>query len=151
MEQVDIDGYIEVDRRLLMARSIMNTNTGVLMDVNIGDKFVYSYLSSHAKQSNFVGRYIEDSIAHIGASIGISMRRVGNSLKKLEKVGLVVKSKMNRKCDPTAIYNVFALDNFKMYTQKSSKIRDIDGAIQGVEIVFESSQTHIGNDTIIPF
>lgn len=136
MEQVDLGGYIEIDSRLLMARSIKNSTTEILTDLNITDKFIYSYLSSHAKQCSSIGNYVDDSPKNIGMAIGVKIKSVCNSLKKLEEIGLVVKSKTSRKCNLTT-YNVFALNDFKMYTQKSLKIRDKDGNVDGIEIVFE--------------
>lgn len=138
MEQDNLDEGIKLDCRLLMSRSIMNVSTGVLVDLNVADKFVYSYLSSHAKQSNSIGNYVEDSREHICMSLGSKIRTICNSLKKLETVGLIVKSGLSRKYDAITMYNVFVLDDFKMYTKKSSKIRAEDGTIDGIEIVFES-------------
>lgn len=143
MEQDALCGDIEFDRRLLAAKSIMNSSAGVLVDLNVVDKFVYSYLSSRAKQSNFIGNYVEDSPEHIRMAIGSKIRSVCNSLKKLEKVGLIVKSGLSRKHDSITMYNVFSLDNFKMYTQRYSKILDEDGTVDGVEIVFDDSDALI--------
>lgn len=133
------NNYSKIFDPVMMAIEVVNTEAGVVQTLNLTDKVVYSYISHHAEWFNSIGKCMFESQDSIGFSLGIDRKTVGRSLKKLESVGLIVRSKQKANNGFMTVYDVPMLfcSRFRLFAEKTVRVRGQEDFVEKVEIVLK--------------
>ena len=78
---------------VMMATSITNVETAVVVEFNIYDKVIYSYVHQQSLWFKEYDKVLFESQDSVARCLGIDRKTVNKSLKKLESVGAIVKKK----------------------------------------------------------
>lgn len=135
---------ISVYDYLLMANSILNTETNVKVELTLTDKVVYSYISHHVGWLKALGKSMFESQETISNAISVERRTVSRSIKKLEQVGVLLCSRQKRKGVTITTYDTLPIvgEKFKMTTTRCTRVRGSEDVVEELEIVVKNKLPH---------
>ena len=139
--EVQSSSRIVVYDYLLMASSILNTETNVKIELTLTDKMVYSHINHHVEWLKALGKSMFESQETISNTLGVERRTVGKSIKKLEQVGVLLCNRQKRRGVTITIYDTLPIvgDKFKMTTTRCTRIRGSEDIVEELEIVVKDN------------
>ena len=154
-DQVTVEAsFLKILDPVLMCSNVVNTATGISIDMNLIDKIVVSYVNNRAEFFEGNNMKMFESQDTIAESMGVDRKTVLRSLKKLVDVGLVcreIKYHVNKenpraKPMPRTTYSCVKLIDNRNFTWKSKSIHRVFDQKEGKML----DEAHTQEYSIIP-
>jgi len=131
------NNYIRIYEPILMAGIVLNTDTGIECEITVHDKMVYSYIYQQSNWFKVNKKDMFESQDSVAMTLGFDRKTVNRSIKKLEDVGLVVKTK--KRVDDTWKNVYSAVDvlnsNFRLFAEIETRAFGTKPVKEDIEIV----------------